>query len=233
LLTNRFEKVNFLSIGKLLWQKRNNNMKLYDFKMAPNPRRVRMFLAEKGLSYAEAGIDVINVDIAKGETFSKEFREISPYGGLPVLELDDGERISESMAISRYFEELYSENPLMGTDAKSKALIEMWNRRMELGLYNAIALSFRHGNPMWKAVTTQVAEFSEVSAVDADKQMHKLDKRLAESEYVAGDTFSVADITALCAIDFAKVIKRRIDEEKHPHLARWYKLVSERPSALA
>jgi glutathione S-transferase len=210
-------------------------MKLYDFKMAPNPRRVRMFLAEKGVSYAEAGIEVVNVDIAKGETFTKEFSEISPYGGLPVLELDDGlddgERISESMAISRYFEELYPENPLMGKDAKSKALIEMWNRRMELGLYTSIALSFRHGNPMWKAVTTQVAEFSEVSAVDADKQIHKLNKRLAESEYVAGDTFSVADITALCAIDFAKVIKRRIDEEKHPHLARWYKLVSERPSS--
>ena len=208
-------------------------MKLYDFKMAPNPRRVRMFLAEKGISYTEAGIEVVNVDMAKGETFSKEFREISPYGGLPVLELDDGERISESMAISRYFEELYPENPLMGTDAKSKALIEMWNRRMELGLYTSIALSFRHGNPMWKAVTTQVSEFSEVSAIDADKQIHKLNKRLAESEYVAGDTFSVADITALCAIDFAKVIKRRIDEEKHPHLARWHKLVSERPSALA
>ena len=206
-------------------------MKLYDFKMAPNPRRVRIFLAEKGVSYEEAGIEVVNVDMSKGETFTKEFREISPYGGLPVLELDDGERISESMAISRYFEELYPENSLMGTDAKSKALIEMWNRRMELGLYNSIALSFRHGNPMWKAVTTQVAEFSEVSAVDADKQIHKLNKRLAESEYVAGDTFSVADITALCAIDFAKVIKRRIDEEKHPHLARWHKLVSDRASA--
>ncbi len=208
-------------------------MKLYDFKMAPNPRRVRMFLAEKGVSYAEAGIEVINVDIAKGETFSKEFREISPYGGLPVLELDDGERISESMAISRYFEEIYPQSPLMGTDAKSKALIEMWNRRIELGLYTSIALSFRHGNPMWKAVTNQVADFSEVSAVDADKQIHKLDKRLAESEYVAGDAFSVADITALCAIDFAKVIKRRIDEDKHPHLARWYALVSERTSTQA
>jgi glutathione S-transferase len=211
-------------------------MKLYDFKMAPNPRRVRMFLAEKGISYEAAGIEVVNVDMAKGETFTKEFREISPYGGLPVLELDEGSSegrilISESMAISRYFEELYPENPLMGMDAKSKALIEMWNRRMELGLYTSIALSFRHGNPMWQAVTTQVAEFSEVSAVDADKQIHKLNKRLAESEFVAGDSFSVADITALCAIDFAKVIKRRIDEEKHPHLARWYKLVSERASA--
>jgi glutathione S-transferase len=237
-LTNQFEKVNFLSTGKLLWQKRDNKMKLYDFKMAPNPRRVRLFLAEKGLYYADAGIEVINVDIAKGETFSKTFREISPYGGLPVLELDDvgpgGKvRISESMAISRYFEEIYPENPLMGTDARSKAVIEMWNRRIELGLYNAIAFSFRHGNPMWKAITTQVAEFSEVSAVDADKHIHKLDKRLAESKYVAGDTFSVADITALCAIDFAKVINRRIDEEKHPHLARWHKLVSERPSAKA
>lgn len=208
-------------------------MKLYDFKMAPNPRRVRMFLAEKGISYEQAGIEVLIVDIGKGETFNKEFRKISPYGGLPVLELDDGTLISESMAISRYFEELYPENPLMGTDAKSKAVIEMWNRRIELGLYTSIAYAFRHGNPMWKPVTNQVAEFSEVSAENADKQIHKLNKHLAESEYVAGDEFSVADITALCAIDFAKVIKRRIDEEKHPHLARWYKLVSERASAQA
>ena len=208
-------------------------MKLYDFKMAPNPRRVRMFLAEKGISYKQAGIEVLIVDIGKGETFNKEFRKISPYGGLPVLELDDGTLISESMAISRYFEELYPENPLMGTDAKSKAVIEMWNRRIELGLYTSIAYAFRHGNPMWKPVTNQVAEFSEVSAENADKQIHKLNKHLAESEYVAGDEFSVADITALCAIDFAKVIKRRIDEEKHPHLARWYNLVSERASAQA
>ena len=208
-------------------------MKLYDYQMAPNPRRVRMFLAEKGLSYADAGIDVVNVDIAKGETFSNEFREINPYGGLPVLELDDGELITESMAISRYFEELYPEIPLMGTDAKSKALTEMWNRRIELGLYNSIALSFRHGNPMWKAVTNQVEQFSEVSALDADKHIHKLNKHLANSKYIAGNEFSIADITALCAIDFAKVIKRRIDEEKHPHLARWYKMVSARPSAKA
>jgi len=205
-------------------------MKLYDFKMAPNPRRVRMFLAEKGISYQQAGIEVVNVDIGKGETFSKEFKEISPYGGLPVLELDDGTRISESMAISRYFEELYPETPLMGTDAKSKALIEMWNRRLELGLYTAIAYSFRHGNPMWKPVTNQVAEFAEVSAENADKQIHKLNKHLAGSKYIVGDEFSVADITALCAIDFAKVIKRRIDEEKHPHLARWHKFVCERKS---
>lgn len=208
-------------------------MKLYDFKMAPNPRRVRMFLVEKGISYEQAGIEVINVDIAKGETFSKEFKQISPYGGLPVLELDDGTRISESLAICRYFEDLYPENPLFGTDAKSKALIEMWNRRLELGLYSSIAYAFRHGNPMWKPVTNQVAEFAEVSAENADKYIHKLDKHLAESDYVVGDTFTAADITALCAIDFAKVIKRRIDEEKHPHLARWHKLVSARESALA
>ncbi len=206
-------------------------MKLYDYKMAPSPRRVRMFLAEKGISYTQAGIEIVNVDIAKGESFNEEFRKISPYGGLPVLELDDGDYISESMAISRYFEELYPNNPLFGTDAKSKAVIEMWNRRIELNLYLAIALSFRHSNPMWQAVTKQVAEFSVVSADNADKQIHKLNKHLANSKYIAGDEFSVADITALCAIDFAKVIKRRIDEEKHPHLARWYELVSARPSA--
>lgn len=208
-------------------------MKLYDYKMAPNPRRVRMFLAEKNISYVAAGIEVVDVDIAKGETFSKSFRQMSPYGGLPVLELDDGELLTESMAINRYFEELYPEYPLMGTDARSKAIIEMWNRRIEMNLYSSIELAFRHSNPMWKAVITQVTEFAEVSAVNTDKNIHKLNKRLAESTFIAGEQFSVADITALCAIDFAKVIKRRIDEEKHPHLARWHKQVSARSSAKA
>ncbi len=206
-------------------------MKLYDNKMAPNPRRVRMFIAEKNISYSQAGIELVNVDIAKGETFSETFKKMSPYGGLPVLELDDGDCITESMAICRYFEELYPEHPLMGVDAKSKAMIEMWNRRIEINLYQSIAMSFRHGNPMWKSVTTQVAEFSQVSGVNADKNIHKLDKHLKHSEYVAGHEFSVADITALCAIDFAKVIGRRINEEKHPHLARWHKQVSARDSA--
>lgn len=204
-------------------------MKLYNYKMAPNPRRVRMFLAEKNI----IDIEFVNIDIGKGETFSKEFRDINPYGGVPVLELDDGDYIAESMAICRYFEEVSPENPLMGTDAKSKAQIEMWNRRIELNLYNPIAYCFRHSNPMWKATVNQVPDFAEVSGDDADKNIHKLNKRLAVSEYVAGDSFSVADITALCAIDFAKVIQRRIDEEKHPHLARWYKQVSSRASATA
>ncbi len=208
-------------------------MKLYDNAMAPNPRRVRMFIAEKGISYAQAGIEVVNVDISKGETFGEEFRKMSPYGGLPILELEDGVFLTESMAICRYFEELYPQLPLMGSDAQSKAVIEMWNRRIEMNLYQSIELSFRHGSPMWKAVTTQVAEFSEVSAVNVDKNIHKLNKHLQHSEYVAGDDFSVADITALCAIDFAKVISRRIDEKKHPHLARWHKQVSARDSAKA
>jgi glutathione S-transferase len=204
-------------------------MKLYDYKNAPNPRRVRMFLAEKNITEVE----MINIDLAKGETYRQEFKDINPYGGVPVLELDDGDYIAESMAICRYFEEISPENPLMGTDAKSKAVIEMWNRRIELNLYNPIAHCFRHGNPMWKATVKQVADFAEVSGDEADKNIHKLDKRLAVSEFVGGDTFSVVDITALCAIDFAKVIQRRIDEEKHPHLARWYKQVSARLSAKA
>lgn len=208
-------------------------MKLYDYKMAPNPRRVRVFLAEKGLSYEAAGIEVINIDLAKGETFTKAFREKSPYGGVPVLELDDGTCISESMAICRYFEEVYAEHPLMGTDAKTKATIEMWNRRIEINLYTSIAMSFRHSHPMWKDVVTQVPEFSPVSAEDAKKHLHKLDKHLANSRFIAGDEYSVADITALCAIDFAKVIQIRIDTEKNPNLERWYQEVSKRDSSKA
>ena len=204
-------------------------MKLYDFKMAPNPRRVRMFLAEKGIS----DLEVVNVDIGKGETFKKEFREINPYGGLPVLELDSGECIAESMAICRYFEEVHPDNPLMGTDAASKARIEMWNRRLELHLYVAIAGCFQNTSPMWAKVVEQVADYADACLNKVDKHFHMLDKRLAESTYVAGEEFSVADITAICSIDFAKVIQRRLDEEKHPNIARWYKLVNERPSAKA
>lgn len=208
-------------------------MKLYDYKMAPNPRRVHIFLAEKGLSYDDIGLDVITIDIGKGETFKKEFREISPYGGVPVLELDDGTRISESVAICRYFEEMYPENPLMGTDPKSKANIEMWNRRVELNLFNSIALCFRHSNPMWKNVLTQVPELSPVSAENAKKQLHKLNKQLEHNEFIAGDEFSVADITAFCAVDFAKMIRVRIDTERDPHLERWYQGMSARSSVSA
>ena len=205
-------------------------MKIYDFKMAPNPRRVRIFLAEKG---ATQDVEWVTMDIAKGETRTAEFKQMNPYGGLPMLELDSGELITESMAICRYFEEIYPDNPLMGKDAAEKARIEMWNRRVEMYLYASIAGAFRHSNPMWAPVQKQVAEYAEVSAEQADKYLHMLDKCLAESEYVAGGTFSVADITALCAIDFAKVIKRRLDNELHPNLLRWHNQVSDRDSAQA
>ena len=202
-------------------------MKLYDYKMAPNPRRVRMFLVEKGIT----DIEKVDIDLGKGETYSKEFRAINPYGGLPVLELDSGEYVAESMAICRYFEEIEPNNPMMGSTPEEKARIEMWNRRVELQLYSPIASTFQNSNPFWAKVVKQVPQYAEVSIEKVDKMLHMLNKRCAESEYIAGNEFSVADITALCAIDFAKVIQRRVDAETHPHLAEWHAKVSQRPSA--
>lgn len=204
-------------------------MKLYDYKMAPSPRRVRIFLAEKNVT----DLEVINIDLGKAETRTKEFKEKNPYLSVPLLELDSGEHISESMAICRYFEETVSENPLFGTDALSKTQIEMWNRRIEFALYLPIAFAFRHGNEFWAKVMKQSPEFAEISLEDVDKQFHMFNKHLEGKEYVTGNAFSVADITLLCSIDFAKVIQRRIDPEKHSHLAAWHKRISERPSAQA
>jgi len=204
-------------------------VKLYDYKMAPNPRRVRVFLAEKNIT----DLEVVNVDLGKAETRTPEFKKMNPYLSVPVLELDSGEYISESMAICRYFEETHPENPLLGTDPESKARIEMWNRRVELALYLPIAYTFRHGNPFWAKVMKQSAEFAEISSEDVDKQLYMFNKHLDGKQYIAGDEFSVADITLLCAIDFAKVIQKRINPETHPNLAAWHERVSARASAKA
>ena len=202
-------------------------MKLYDFKSAPNQRRVRIFLAEKGVE-----VPTVQVDIMKAENRKAPYIDKNPTGGLPMLELDDGTCIAESVAICRYFEELHPEPPLMGRDAKDQAVVEMWNRRMELNFALPVMNAFRHTHEFFKDRIEQVPEFGHSSKRGAVKQMEWLEDILAKREFIAGDDFTIADITALVGVDFGKVSDIRIGAEQK-NLKRWYDAVSSRPSAKA
>ena len=202
-------------------------MRLYDARTAPNPRRVRIFLAEKGVS-----VPVAQVDIVSAQNRSAEFRAKNAMGTLPVLELDDGTTIAESVAICRYFEELQPEPPLMGTDAKDRAVVEMWQRRMEYEVFLPVTQVFRNGHAFFKGRIPQVPEYGEVCRKHAEQRLEWLDGVLADRPFVAGERYTIADITALCAIDFGRVSNIRVTPEQ-PNLARWHAAVSSRPSAKA
>jgi glutathione S-transferase len=202
-------------------------MKLYDSKMAPNPRRVRIFLAEKGIQVPDD-----QVDLAKAQNRSPEFLKINPMGGVPVLQMDDGTNLAESVAICRYFEETHPEPRLMGVDARDKAEVEMWQRRMELNLLSTVAGCFRNTSEFFKGRIPQVPEYGEVCRQAAEKAFGMLDGFLADRKFIAGERYTIADITALVAVDFAKLIKLRISPEQK-NLVRWHEAVSSRPSAKA
>ena len=206
-------------------------MKLYTAKRAPNPRRVRIFLAEKGLDKS-GDLEQVEIDIAKGETRTTDFLSMNPLGMLPVLELDDGRWITESMAICRYFEALQPDPPLFGSDPLSIATIEQWNRHMELEILLPISETNRHTHSFWASSVEQIPDFGELSRRFACKRLDWLDTELANRPWIAGDAFSIADITALAGIDFGRISKIRIGDER-ANLARWYAAMNERPSASA
>jgi glutathione S-transferase len=203
-------------------------MLLYHDPRAPNPRRVRIFLAEKGVAY-----DTIEVSIAAAEHQKPEFRKKNPLALLPVLELADGKILRESMAICRYIEELYPEPNLFGADPWERAQIEQWNRHAELELLIPIAQVFRNTNTFWNGRIRQSAEFGDIMREVVGGRFDWLESELAQRPYLAGSRFTVADITALCAVDFGKVSNLRIKAETHPSLAAWHTRVSERPSTKA
>lgn len=201
-------------------------MKLYTNQHAVNPRRVRMYLVEKGL---ELDIEQVEVDIAGRENVGDAYRSINPLGWVPVLELDDGTRIAESIAICRYFEALHPEPPLFGgPDSLAIARVEQWNRHAELELLLPATFAFRHLHDFWKGKIEQVESWGELAKRLAVDRFDWLDEALADRTWLAGDSFSVADITALCAVDFARLSKVRIGEREH--LGRWYAAMKERPS---
>ncbi len=203
-------------------------MKLYDGGRAPNPRRVRIFLAEKGIS-----VPTVQVDLGNLQQRTEAYAAINPLQRVPALVLDDGTVITESLAICRYFEALQPDPPLFGKGALQSALIEMWNRRVEFHLYMPVSTVFQHLHPAMKAmVDPQVSAWGEANKPRIFDFLRFLDGELKSRPYVAGETFTVSDILAMVAVDFMKVSKLTVPEEL-ADLRRWYALVSARPSASA
>jgi glutathione S-transferase len=203
-------------------------MKLYDGGRAANPRRVRIFLAEKGVT-----VPIEPVDLGKLEQRSDCYTAVNPMQRVPALVLDDGTVITESMAICRYFEALYPDPTLFGRSALESALIEMWSRRVEFHLYLPVSYLFQHLHPAMKImVDPQVPAWGEANRPLVIEFLHFLDGELKHRPFVAGKEYSVADITALVAVDFMKVSKIAVPEECAA-LRRWHAEVSSRPSAKA
>ena len=202
-------------------------MKIYEFTQAPNPRRVRIFLAEKGIT-----VPLEQINLGAADNRKPEFLKINPMGGVPVLELDDGTHIAESVAICRYFEETHPKPPLMGIDAKDKAVVEMWQRRMEFEILMMTAGAFRNTSDFFKGRIPQVKEYGEVCRNAALKRLDWLDTVLADREFIAGPRYTIADITAMVGIDFGRTTGIKILENQK-NLARWHQAVSSRPSAKA
>lgn len=202
-------------------------MKLYDFALAPNPRRVRIFLAEKGVT-----VPTEQVDLAQGANRSEEGLRRNPFGGLPVLELDDGTCIAESVAICRYFEELHPQPPLMGVDTVDRARVEMWNRRMEMELFRHIAGYFQHTSEFFKNRIRQLPDVAASSKDTALARMRLVDGLIADRRFIAGERYTIADVTALCAFGLGAMAGLSIPADLE-NLTRWHAEVSARPSAKA
>jgi glutathione S-transferase len=204
-------------------------MKLYTSHRAPNPRRVRWVMAEKGIE----DVEVIEVDILAGEHKTAEYRSRVGVPHVPSLTLDDGTTISESIAIGRYLESLYPEPNLFGHDAREQAVVEMWTRRAEFYLANPIMLSVRHSHPALAALeATQLPQVAEYNRAAAERFMKTLDRHLADREFMALDRFTIADIVAVVGLDFARLVRYRPPEE-FGNLGRWLEASRARPAAKA
>lgn len=201
-------------------------MKLYDGGRAPNPRRVRVFLAEKGVT-----VPLEPVDLGTLEQKSPAFTAINPLQRVPALILDDGTVISESIAICRYFEALYPEPALFGVGALGVAQVEMWNRRLELHLMLPVSHVFRNSHPaMAKMEVPQVPAWADANKPRIEDFLGIFDRVLADRPFAAGDRYSVADITGMIAVDFMKPAKLVVPEA-YANVRRWHAAVSARPSA--
>ena len=202
-------------------------MKLYNDPFAPSPRRVRMFLAEKGIDYER-----IDLSIAEGETRRAEFLAINPLGEVPVLELDSGQYLTESLAICRFLEAEFPEPPLLGRTALERAVIDAAFQRIMFRAYVPSTLAFRHTHKFWQGRIEQVPQFGAIARQQVLDEWQLINQELAAKPYLAGDDFSFADIVAFTTLDFGKPSGIRMLDEQI-HLKRWYAEVAARPSAKA
>jgi len=203
-------------------------MKLYDSLRAPNPRRVRWFLAEKG----DHAVEIVNVDVFKGEHRTPEYLGRAGLANVPALEMDDGTCVTESVAICRYLESVYPEPNMFGRDPRETAIIEMWLRRVEMMLATPLMLAVRHSHPALAALEKQIPEIAESNRRGGERAMKIFDRQLAQSPFIAADRVTMADIVAATAIDFSRMAKFQIPEE-FSHARRWYDEMMARPAAAA
>jgi glutathione S-transferase len=204
------------------------SLKLYDLPASPNARRVRIFLAEKGLE-----IPMIPVNMIAGENLTDDYLAKNSLGRMPLLELDDGTTISESMAICRYIEEMHPSPALMGSGALESATIEMWQRRMEFEFILPIISIFRHTADMWKDRFVQIPEVAEQERITVKARIQWLNNELNGKQFIAGDDYTVADITAQCAFVMAKAALGIKIPEELKNLSDWWIKVSTRATARA
>ena len=202
-------------------------MKLYTSNRAPNPRRVRWVMAEKGVK----DVEIVEIDLLAGQHRSPDYRDKVGAPHVPALELDDGSCISESVAIGRYLEALYPEPNLFGRDPREQAVIEMWTRRCEIYLANPMMLAVRFTHPALAVLEAPQPEVAQYNRAGAEKFMKTLNRRLADREFIA-DRFTIADIVAVVGIDFGRLIKYRPPAELE-NLNRWIEACRARPAAQA
>ena len=203
-------------------------MKLYDLPPSPNARRVRIFIAEKGLE-----IPIVPVNMMTGENQSEDYLAKNSLGKMPLLELDDGTCIAESAAICRYLEEMNPNPPLMGRNPLERALVEMWHRRMELEFLIPMITIFLHNGEMWKDRVRQIPQVADTGILNVKERIEWLDRELDGKEFITGEDYTVADIAAQCAFVMGKAALGLRIAEDQLNLSNWFTRVSSRPTARA
>ena len=203
-------------------------MKLYDFAIAPNPKKVRVYLHEKGIE-----MPLEPVDLPGGQNRTPDFlRQVNPLGGLPVLQLDDGSRLTESLAIIHYLEELHPSPPMIGTTPLERARVRETERICELGVLSSVATIFQNTSPFFAGRLKQSADAADNAKNRLNAALKVLDARLATRKFVAGDSPTIGDCTLLAALDFASFAGIELDPALS-HVHRWYADFKQRPSAQA
>ena len=203
-------------------------MRLYDTRRAPNPRRVRWVMVEKAID----DLEIVQVEIMQGEHRADDYVARAGLANVPALELDDGTTITESVAICRYLESVYPEPNLFGRDPCETAVIEMWTRRAEMMLATPLMLAVRHGHPALAALDRQIPALAAANRAGGERAVAVFDRRLADSAFIGGERVTIADIVAITALDFARMVQFAPPTE-FTHVARWADVMRARPAAAA